>query len=291
MILYDQRGAGKSTPTCELRENTTQHLVSDIEALRKHHGIEKWHLIFGGSWGSTLSLLYAQAHPDRVSNLVLRGIFLARESELAWDTTGACQLFPEAYAKYLEPLPVEDRCDPVRGHYKLLMSDDREAQMRSVRALDAWVSTHVALPKEVSTPPSEVKAEDEDWLLSFCKLNMYYIYHRCFIEEGQILRGENMDRIKHIPCTIVQGRYDIFCPPVSAWELHKAWPGSKLIMIENAGHSSSVSRGCLVSHSSVKLTNSRSQVSSKHSLKLATTMQLQGLVEKITRKDCELHRS
>lgn len=260
VVLYDQRGCGQSTPSAELRENTTSHLVADIEVLRNHLKVPKWHMVFGGSWGSTLGLRYAQTHPQSVGSLVLRGIFLCRVSEIEWSRPtpgfGAARAFPEEYEKLMAYLPEEDRGSMIDGYYKLLTSTDRQTQVDAARMMNTW---DIAQGSVVVDPSAFDKITDEKWSLEHAILEMHYVKHLAWMEDGEILRDENMARIRHIPgklttliiemprliastATIIQGRYDIVCPPITAWDLHKAWPESKLIWVAGAGHSASVSR-------------------------------------------------
>ncbi|KAJ5105465.1 hypothetical protein NUU61_002812 [Penicillium alfredii] len=244
VVLFDQRGAGRSTPSAELRENTSAHLVADIEVLRQHLQIPQWHLIFGGSWGSTLALLYAQAHPDAIGGaLVMRGIFTARRAELEWSRgpTGASQLFPDAYEAYLnflkgEEEEEEDRADDIAAYYRILAQDEDSAQRRAAarewNRWNSWIGTLRTGPESFAW-----LEEDEQLSLVHARLEAHYFVHGVWLEEGQILREENLERIRHIPVTLVQGRYDLVCPPQTAWELHKGLPKSRLIWIPAAGHS------------------------------------------------------
>ncbi|CAL5868432.1 uncharacterized protein PFLUO_LOCUS2657 [Penicillium psychrofluorescens] len=235
VVLLDQRGAGKSTPVAELRENTTHHLVSDIEVLRKHLAIPKWHIVFGGSWGSTLALVYAQTHPESVGSLVVRGIFTVRRSELEWSRGlyGAAQIFPEAYETYVNYLSEEDRDKPYEAYYKLLTSDDRAIRVGAAREWNRWILSI----EELRPDPKEMKLlEDEDSILSHARLEAHYFKHGAWLEEGQILKKENLDKIRHIPTTIVQGRYDLVCAPQTAWDLHKGLPHSRLFWTPDGGH-------------------------------------------------------
>lgn len=202
-MLFDQRGAGKSTPTCELRENTTQHLIADIEALRNHLCISKWHMVFGGSWGSTLALLYAQAHPDRVSSLVLRGIFLLRKSELEWGhpiTGGSVQLFPDAAEEFLSHLSEAEKEDWERSIYMRLLSDDRSVRVEAARILNTYDFKRSSL---VFDPESLETLDDEVWSLHHATLLMHYFLHNGWIREGQILEREEMAKIRNIPCELI----------------------------------------------------------------------------------------
>ncbi|BDD60256.1 hypothetical protein MAP00_005398 [Monascus purpureus] len=239
VVLFDQRGAGKSTPLAELRENTTQHLVSDIEILRKRLAIPKWHLVFGGSWGSTLALLYAQEYPHAVGSLVVRGIFTVRRSEVGFHRgpVGASQLFPEAYEAFVNYLPEEDRKEPNTAYYRLLTSDDESTRLNAAREWNRWDLSTGSLKTD---PDTFRTLEDDDWSLPHARLEAHYFIHGAWLEEGHILKPQRMDQIRHIPVTIIQGRYDVVCPPQTAWDLHKALPHSRLFWIPDAGHSAKV---------------------------------------------------
>jgi proline iminopeptidase len=236
VVLLDQRGAGKSKPHASTKDNTTWHLVSDIEALRKHLNIPKWHLVFGGSWGSTLALAYAQTHPSSVGSLVLRGIFTVREKELAWTSYpgGAPMLFPDSYDKFVEFLPENERADHIESYHKRLMSDDTSI---SHPAAVAWNAYEINMSTLLVDPADLKKNEDPAFLLPHARMEAHYTKNKAWLEEGQLLKKENIEKIKDIPCSIVQGRYDVVCPPITAWELHKAWPETKLYWIADAGHS------------------------------------------------------
>ena len=233
IVVFDQRGCGRSTPYAELRENTTWHLVSDIEALREHLGIERWQ-VFGGSWGSTLSLAYAQKHPDRVTELVLRGIFLLRRRELEWFYQfGASEIFPDAFEAFLAAIPEVERGDMMSAYYRRLTSDDAEVRRAAARAWSIWEgSTSFLVPdeKHIASTGEDAFAE------AFARIETHYFVHGGFLErENQLL--EDIDRIRHIPGVIVQGRYDVVCPMRSAWDLHRAWPEAQLDVVTTAGHS------------------------------------------------------
>ncbi|WPH04585.1 proline iminopeptidase [Acrodontium crateriforme] len=234
VVLLDQRGAGKSTPNAELTNNTTQLLVQDIETLRQHLHIEKWHLVFGGSWGSTLALAYAQTHPAVVGSLILRGIFLGTQEELDWTyLNGAMSnLFPEEHAAWLTYLPEPDRANPVAAYFKLLTSDDRTTRLA---AAQAWNRLESGLSMLVPPPDAFAKHEDEEWGLAHSRLEAWYFVNQCFLTPGQLL--DQCGRIAHIPTAIVQGRYDIVCIPKTAYLLHKALPKSDLYWVADAGHS------------------------------------------------------
>lgn len=198
VVLFDQRGAGKSTPLAELRENTTQHLVSDIEILRKRLAIPKWHLVFGGSWGSTLALLYAQEYPNAVGSLVVRGIFTVRRSEVEFHRgpVGASQLFPEAYKAFVNHLPEEDRKEPNIAYYRLLTSDDKSTRLHAAREWNRWDLSTGSLKTDSDTFKT---LQDDDWSLSHARLEAHYFIHGAWLEEGHILKPQRMDKIRHIP--------------------------------------------------------------------------------------------
>ena len=233
IVLFDQRGCGKSTPHAELRENTTWDLVADIEKLRAHLGIERWQ-VFGGSWGSTLALAYAQTHPKRVSELVLRGIFLLRRSELLWFyQDGASALFPDAWEHFLAPIPAAERGDLMRAYYRRLTGDDEVVRREAARAWSVWeASTSFLIPR----PDFIAHAAGDDFSLAFARIEAHYFVHRGFLEREQQLL-ENVGRLRQIPSIIVQGRYDVVCPLHSAWQLHRAWPEADLVIVPDAGHS------------------------------------------------------
>jgi proline iminopeptidase len=233
IVLFDQRGSGQSTPHADLVDNTTWDLVTDIERLREHLGIERWQ-VFGGSWGSTLALAYAQAHPNRVTELVLRGIFMLRRWELEWFyQEGASRLFPEAWADYLAAIPEVERGDLISAYNRRLTSSDEATRLAAARAWSVWeASTSLLLPDD-----SFVDAHrDPHFALSFARIESHYFVNGGFFEvEEQLLRDAH--RLHGIPGVIVHGRYDVVCPVANAWELHKAWPGSVLKVSPSAGHS------------------------------------------------------
>lgn len=236
VILLDQRGAGKSRPHASTKDNTTWHLVADIEKLRQHLKIPKWHLVFGGSWGSTLALAYAQTHPSSVGSLVLRGIFTVRDKELNWTNQpgGAPFLFPDAHEEMLNFLPEAERADHMNAYHDRLMSDDPAI---SHPAATAWNKYEINMSTLHLDPADLEKLSDPVYLLPHARMEAHYFKNRAWLEEGQLLRAENIEKIKHVPCTIVQGRFDVVCPPITAWELHKAWPESRLVWVRDAGHS------------------------------------------------------
>ena len=235
IVLFDQRGCGKSTPHASLHENTTWHLVDDIEALREHLGIAAWQ-VFGGSWGATLALAYAQKHPARVTELVLRGIFMLRRSELEWfyqDSEGAAALFPDLWEQYLAPIPLDERYDLIRAYYRRLTSTDAAERNAAARAWSVWEGATSFLHLN---PAYVSKFEESDYAAAFARIECHYFVNGGFLEvDDQLLR--DVPRIRHSPCVIVQGRYDVVCPMRSAWALHRAWPESKMVIVPDAGHS------------------------------------------------------
>ncbi len=234
IVLFDQRGCGKSTPHANLEDNTTWHLVADMEALRERLGIERWQL-FGGSWGSTLALAYAQRHPARVTEMVLRGIFMLRRKELLWFyQSGASALFPDAWEHYLAPIPEAERDDMMAAYYKRLTSADPAVRQAAARAWSVWEASTSFLMPHVD---HVAHAGGDEFALAFARIECHYFVNRGFFEvDGQLLR--DVGRIRQIPAVIVQGRYDVVCPMMSAWELSRAWPEAKLEIVDDAGHAS-----------------------------------------------------
>jgi proline iminopeptidase len=233
IVLFDQRGCGKSTPHASLVDNTTPHLVADMEALRAHLGIERWQ-VFGGSWGSTLGLAYAEAHPERVSELVLRGIFLLRKREIEWFyQEGASRLFPDAWEGYLAPIPEAERSDLLHAYHRRLTSDDVETRLAAAKAWSIWEGSTSTL---LSDPELIKRTGQDEFALAFARIECHYFVNRGFFTRDDELLA-NVARIRHIPGVIVQGRYDVVCPAESAWALHRAWPEAKLHLIPDAGHS------------------------------------------------------
>jgi len=231
IALFDQRGAGRSTPAAELTDNTTQHLVADLEALRRHLGVDRW-LLFGGSWGSTLALAYAEAHPERCLGLVLRGIFLARQTELDWFMHGMRTVFPESWRAFVEFLPTAEREDLLGNYHRRLTDPDPGVHLAAAKAWDRYEGACSTL-----LPPSDPlpKFDSDATALAIARIEAHYFVHRAFLGDGELLG--NLDRIRHLPCTIVQGRYDIICPPVTADALARAWPEAEYIVVPDAGHS------------------------------------------------------
>ena len=233
IVLFDQRGSGRSTPHADLVDNTTWDLVADIEALREHLGISRWQ-VFGGSWGSTLALAYAQAHPGRATELVLRGIFMLRRWELEWFyQEGASRLYPEAWDQYLQAIPEVERADLISAYHRRLTSHSEATRLAAARAWSVWeASTSLLLPDEAFIDGHK----DAHFALSFARIESHYFVHGGFFDvEDQLLRDAH--RLHGIPGVIVHGRYDVVCPVQNAWDLHKAWPESRLQISPRAGHS------------------------------------------------------
>ena len=232
-VLFDQRGAGRSTPHASLVENTTWHLVSDIEKLREHLGIEEW-VVFGGSWGSTLALAYAQTHPERVRALVLRGIFLCRPKEIHWFyQEGASAIFPDVWEQYVGVIPEGARGDFLGAYYRRLTSDDEAERLEAARAWSIWEGSTSKLY------PDQNLIEhfgEEHMALALARIECHYFMNNAFFDTDNYLI-ENVGKIRHIPAVIVQGRYDVVCPMMSAWDLYRAWPEADLRIIPDAGHS------------------------------------------------------
>ncbi len=233
IVLFDQRGCGKSAPGACIEENTTWDLVSDMERIRELLKIDRWQ-VFGGSWGSTLALAYAQKHPQRVTELVLRGIFLMRKKEIEWFyQKGADALFPDEWEKYLEFIPLEERGDLVGAYHKRLTSTDPNVQ---IEAAKVWAKWEAATSKLYVDSQLVAKFDDVKTALAFSRIESHYFVNGAFLEDqNQLLR--DVHKIQEIPCVIVQGRYDIPCPMDSAWALHRAWPEAELMIIPDAGHS------------------------------------------------------
>ncbi len=233
IVLFDQRGCGKSTPFASIENNTTWDLVADIEALRVHLEIDKWQL-FGGSWGSTLALAYAQTHPDRVTELVLRGIFLLRKAEIDWFYQRGCNaIWPDAWEPYLNEIPEAERGDMMRAYHRRLTSDDPKVRLSAARAWSVWEGSTSYLHQNEEMIQ---RTGEDEFALAFARIECHY-----FLNDGWLTKGrgllENVDKIRHLPCVIVQGRYDVVCPMESAWALHRAWPSAQLKVVADAGHS------------------------------------------------------
>jgi proline iminopeptidase len=231
VVLFDQRGSGKSTPLGELRDNTTWDLLEDTQRIRQHLGIESW-FAFGGSWGSTLALAYAESYPERVRGMVLRGIFLSRRTELDWTfVDGARRIFPDGWDEFVAPLSPRERGDVLSAYHRKLTSNDADTRREAALAWNLWEER---ASKLVCDPKSEGEC-DVEHEIAIARIEAHYFVNGSFFIPGnQLLR--DAARIARIPGVIVQGRYDIVCPATSAWELHKAWPGSKLEIIPDAGH-------------------------------------------------------
>ncbi|MGS1048703.1 prolyl aminopeptidase [Burkholderia glumae] len=231
VLLFDQRGCGRSTPHASLRNNTTWHLVDDIERLRNMVGAERW-LVFGGSWGSALALAYAETHPARVSELVVRGIFTLRHAELLWYyQEGASWLFPDLWESFLAPIPRAERGDLISAYHRRLTGDDEAAKLEAAIAWSVWESRTITL---LPNPQLAAQYGEAHYALAFARIENHYFVNRGFIEEGQLLRDAH--RLASIPGVIVQGRYDVATPARSAWDLAKAWPGASLEIVADAGH-------------------------------------------------------
>ena len=233
IITFDQRGCGRSTPHAELTDNTTEHLIADMETIRQQLGIEQW-ILFGGSWGATLSLLYAQAHPDRTLGLILRGVFLCRATDLEWlYRNGANRVFPDHWAEFANYIPEAERGDLLKAYYERLTGMDELARMAAAKS---WVSWESHCSRLRPSPDALSKSIRQRNALAMSRIETHYFVNRGFIRENQIL--DNMSSIKHIPAKIIHGRYDMVCPLDNSVSLHEAWPASELYIIRDAGHSS-----------------------------------------------------
>lgn len=234
VILFDQRGCGKSTPHAHLEANTTWHLVADIERLREMIGVEKW-LVFGGSWGSTLALAYAETHPERVSELVLRGIYTITKAELDWYYQfGVSEMYPDRWEHFIAPIPVEERHDMISAYHRRLTGDDKAVQLECARAWSQWEGATISLIPNLQ----QIENFGEDhYAIAFARLENHFFMNRIWMEDGQLLHDAN--KLSGIPGVIVHGRYDMPCPLRYAWELSKRWPDADLHIIEAAGHSMS----------------------------------------------------
>ena len=231
VLLFDQRGCGRSTPHACLDANTTWHLVADIETLRQLFGIEKW-LVFGGSWGSTLALAYAETHPQRVSELIVRGIFCVRRAELFWYyQEGASMIFPDQWEKFLAPIPQDERYDLMAAYRRRLIGDDEAVKLQAAQAWSTWEGSTIALLPSDDLIDAHHAAR---YALAFARIENHYFTHAGFLEEAQLLR--DAPKLRGIPGVIVQGRYDLATPATTAWDLHRAWPEAEFHLVEGAGH-------------------------------------------------------
>ena len=233
IVLFDQRGSGRSTPYAEIRENTTWDLIEDVEKLRKYLGIGPWH-VFGGSWGSTLALTYAITHPHSVKSLALRGIFMCTPREIHWFyQDGASHIYPDAWEKYIEPIPREEQTDLIPAFYKRLTGDNKELQIAAARAWSVWEASTCKLH-----PDEKIINEfnDAEFAIAFARIECHFFINKVFFDEPDFIL-KNVNKIRHIPCEIVHGRYDVVCPVENAWTLHKTWPEAQLHIINDAGHS------------------------------------------------------
>jgi len=234
IVLFDQRGAGKSRPHACIEDNTTWRLVEDIETLRNHLGIDTWQ-VFGGSWGSTLALSYAQEHPERVTELVLRGIFMLREAELNWFYQGgASHVFPDHWEEFLAPVPEDRRADIMACYHEMLTGSDEAQKLAAARAWSLWEGVTSNL-EMADAGVTQFRADE--FALALARIEIHYFANRGFFEDPAQLFS-NLERIRHIPAVIVQGRYDLVCPMRTAWDLHKAWPEADFVIVPDAGHSS-----------------------------------------------------
>jgi proline iminopeptidase len=232
IVLFDQRGCGRSEPNASLDHNTTWDLVADMEQLRKHLGIARWQL-FGGSWGATLAIAYAETHPSRVIDMILRGIFLLRKTEIDWFYQDGCSwIFPDAFAEFLKPIPVAERGDLVTAYHRRLTSPDRRIQIEAARAWSVWEGSTLSLIQD----PERLKLfSTDDYAIAFARIECHYFINRGFLEhDNQLL--DNIGRIREIPCTIVHGRYDMVTPFKNAYDLCQAWPEADLRIVPDAGH-------------------------------------------------------
>lgn len=234
VILFDQRGCGRSRPTASVTANTTPHLIADIETIRRRLGIDRW-LLFGGSWGATLALAYAEAHPDHATGLILRGVFLGTRAELDWFYGGgAARFFPDLWARFQEPIPEAERHDMIGAYHARLFDDDPGRQARYAQPWLMWENALAGLQS------AAVSHAPPDYARAFARLENHYFSHGCFLDEGQLLRDRH--RIAHLPAIIVQGRYDMVCPPASAHALAQGWPGCDLRLVPASGHALSEPR-------------------------------------------------
>ncbi|CAA7614353.1 prolyl aminopeptidase [Magnetospirillum sp. SS-4] len=231
IVLFDQRGCGRSRPHASVEANTTAHLVADMEVLRRHLGIGRW-LLFGGSWGSTLALAYGEAHPERCTGFVLRGVFLFRRHEVEWFLSGMGHFFPEAWRRFMGHLPVAERADPLSAYMGRLNHPDPEVHMAAARI---WCGYEEACARLIPSAIGPAHESDGPGTLAMARIEAHYMIHDGFLEPDQLLAG--LGRIQHLPAIIVQGRYDVICPPATAEELAQSWPLARLRIIPDAGHS------------------------------------------------------
>ncbi len=232
VIIFDQRGAGRSRPFADLTDNTTWHLVKDIEALREHLGIRDWH-VFGGSWGSTLALSYAVTHPDRVKRLILRGIFLCRPEEIKWFyQEGAHQIFPDEWESYVQPIPESERGDMVRSYYKYLTDKDPDVRANAAKRWSEWEGSTLKL---IPDPEAKATFGGDSMALALARIECHYFINNAFFPTTNYLL-EQAGKLKDIPGVIIHGRYDVVCPVKNAFDLHKVWPQARLIVVPDAGH-------------------------------------------------------
>ena len=249
IVIFDQRGCGRSKPHGCLENNTTWDLVDDIEALKNILEINNW-LVFGGSWGSTLSLAYSQTYPKSVSEMVLRGIFMLRKKELDWFyQEGASNIFPEAWEKFLEPIDIDQRNNLMAAYHKIFKSDDEEKKLTAAIAWSRWEGSTSSLSYN---PDMANSFSDPKFALAFALIENHYFVNKGFLEHENQLIETGIDIIRHIPTTIVQGRYDIVCPMATAWELYKNWPEAKLIIAPSSGHTAFEKE---ITHELIKATN------------------------------------
>lgn len=231
IVLFDQRGCGKSTPHASLKNNTTWDLVGDIELIREQLKIDKW-VVFGGSWGSTLALVYAQAHAEKVSGLIIRGIFLAREKDVLWFyQQGTSRLFPDYWEKFIEPIPQAERGNMIEAYHHQLTGGDDMQKLRAAKAWSVWEGMTATLLTDESVINSFSNTHSA---LSIARIECHYFMHQCWLRPNQII--EEINKIRHIPAYIVHGRYDVICPVEQAWELASVWPEANLSIIADAGH-------------------------------------------------------
>jgi len=231
ITLFDQRGCGRSTPHASLEANTTWHLVEDVERLRVHVGVERW-MVYGGSWGSTLALAYGQTHPDRATELVLRGIFTFRQTELDWlYDYGASEIFPDKWGEFLAPIPEAERGDMVGAYNRRLTGEDYEEKLRAAKAWSKWEAETVTL---LPDPHVIEEFTSDEFAIAIARIENHYMQNKGWLDEGQLIANAGM--LKDIPGVIVQGRYDCCTPPSAAWDLHRAWPEAELNIIPDSGH-------------------------------------------------------